>query len=578
MKTIIKKYFTTLVLLTGVFSLSQAQKDTISPELTKTIKVQSEYTPQISDVVRLSVNPVAYDTLDLHVDLKYSIQSTPIETAYTIKPLKPVSVKGDKLPELFRGYAALGLGNYNSTYFNVRYMTERSRNKQYGFELYHLGSAGKVRFSNDEKYPAGYSHTYLNAYGKKFFTNCIGTAAVKPSFNNVLKYGHQPYDATMLGIIPDTSFRKKDIRRNFIVMNTKIGLQSNTSDNAKLRYTSELEHNLTIVNPKSTENNLNLNISANQQFDQIKTGAELQVFWSGINFTPIDTNLTKNATLVRLLPHVGTTVDDWTLRVGINVMQSFGISKFKAYPDVQFDYNLFNYSLIPFVRYSGKLQEYSLCNILTENPYTSDYTMLEPTNYKMLLDLGAKGRVQRSFPFLVSCNISQFENLYFWVNDTLATNDAQNSFTAVYDNGTEVTIHAETGVKHKLLDINVEANYNMYSLDSLDKAWHRPGFESKFTCKYNIINPLTNKNKLIVSSQIMYEDLLYAQDINGNAKKMNPIFDVNLGLEYYYNSVFVIFANVNNITATKYSNYYLYPNQRTNFLIGLTYSFAGLKL
>ena len=39
-----------------------------------------------------SVPPRAYDTLDLRVDLNYSIQSKPIETAYTLRTLKPVSV------------------------------------------------------------------------------------------------------------------------------------------------------------------------------------------------------------------------------------------------------------------------------------------------------------------------------------------------------------------------------------------------------------------------------------------------------------------------------------------------------
>ncbi|HPM12061.1 MAG TPA: hypothetical protein PK734_01070 [Bacteroidales bacterium] len=56
---------------------------------------------------------------------------------------------------------------------------------------------------------------------------------------------------------------------------------------------------------------------------------------------------------------------------------------------------------------------------------------------------------------------------------------------------------------------------------------------------------------------------------------MNALFDINLGVEYFYNSVMVVFFNVNNITAHSYQQYYLYPNQRTNFLVGLSYSFAG---
>ena len=571
------KYIISLISVCIAFISVQAQKDSISTELNKTIKVYSEYKPQISDVVRISVNPQAYDTLDLTVNLNYSIESKPVATAYTIKPLKAVSVKGDKLAELYRGYAAVGFGNYSTSFLNIRYMTERSRNKQAGVEFYHLGSLGKVRFANDDKLPAGYTQDYINIYGKKFYDNFTGYASFKPTFNSVLKYGHQPYYNDLSGIVSDTTFNKKDIRKSFTIITTKAGIQSNGSEKTLLKYTSELEHNLTITNPKSTENLVTWNSSIKKQFDQIKTGADFNVFWSGVNFNPVAPVSTRNQAKIQLLPHVGTSVDDWSLRIGINVMQSIGISKFKAYPDVQFSYNLLNYSLIPYLNYSGNMEMYSLKEILLENPYVNDYTMLYPTNNKMNLEIGAQGRIARSIPFKYSCKITELENQYFWVNDANSTDTSYNSFAPVYDNGRKLTLHAETGLKRKYVGIDAAFDYNHYTLDNLTKPWHKPGIEASFAIKYNIISPLSNKTKLVATSQVFYEDLMYAQDIFGNAKKLDPIFDVNLHLDYYYNSVFVIFAHVNNITATKYQRYYLYPTQRTNFLLGVTYSFAGHK-
>ena len=131
-------------------------------ELQKTIQVYSEYKPQISDASRISVNPQVYDTLDFDVNLKYDISTSSLKTDYHIIPLKAVSVKGDKLQELYRGELVAGLGNYWSSLFALRFMTERSRLRQSGVEFYHYGSYGKVKMLQDRKVPAGYSVDYFS--------------------------------------------------------------------------------------------------------------------------------------------------------------------------------------------------------------------------------------------------------------------------------------------------------------------------------------------------------------------------------------------------------------------------------
>ncbi|HON52065.1 MAG TPA: hypothetical protein PLS12_02545 [Bacteroidales bacterium] len=573
MKTSMLRFFVCIVSI-SLFINTYGQQDSISTELNKTIIVPSDYKPQISDAIRLSVPPRAYDTLDLRVDLYYSIQSKPLETAYTLKTLKPVSVVGDKLQELYKGYAAVGFGNYSQSYVNAKYTTERSRLKQQGIEIYHNASAGKVRFENDAKLPAGYTQDYIYAYAKRFNPSVITSASIKPMYSSAMRYGYQMYD-TLFPMVPDTILTKRSIKRNFFTNEISLGVQSATSDKSKLRYTSNLNHILTIVNPKTVENALFFEANAIKQFEQIQTGALLDVSWSGLNFAPIDTLVSKNSARLQLLPFVGTTVDDWSLRVGVNLIESIGLNTFKAYPDVRFDYNLLSYSLIPYIRYSGNLQHYSMNTMLFENPYTSNYVYLRPTNYKMNIEFGAKGRLLRTIPFVAACTISQFENMYFWVNDVVGTNGIQNSFIPVYDNGTRITLHGETGIKRKNLDVQAVVDYHQYALDSIQRAWHRPSIESKLLFKYAIVNPITNTNKMIVSSQFFYNDLLYAQTVDGKVHKMNSIFDVNLGIEYYYTSVLVFFVNVNNITANTYQQYYLYPTQKTNFLVGLSYSFAG---
>ena len=100
MKYRLVKIIANVAVMALVFPMSLSAQTEENPELQKTIQVYSEYKPQISDASRISVNPKVYDTLDIQMNLKYSVTTTPLNTDYHIIPLKAVSVTGDKLWEI----------------------------------------------------------------------------------------------------------------------------------------------------------------------------------------------------------------------------------------------------------------------------------------------------------------------------------------------------------------------------------------------------------------------------------------------------------------------------------------------
>lgn len=555
--------------------IAQPLEDT--SELNKTIKVYSEYKPQINDAQRLSVNPTAYDTVKVPVELKYSFEAAPIDVVSELRTLRAVSVKGDKLQDLFRGYAAVGGGNYNSFMADLRFMTERSRQYQNGIEFLHNSSAGKIRFEDNEKHPANYMYNTLSVYTKRFLPSVTLSAGVKPSFNRYLQYGRDVNSP----LLSEISYDKKDIRRNMFSNQSYVGVQSNTANLDYLNYDGNFGHIITVINPKQVENSINLQAQLKQNVGGLRLGAEFATEWHGVNFVPVDPVIKKNTTQISLKPYLVKTVENFNFEVGLLAQQTIdGNSAFKLYPQVRLSANLLEETVVPYISYCGTYKQYSMLEMLNENPYASNFVLLQPTNTIADVRVGVQGRAATVVPFQAYVQYRVFNNEHFWVNNF--KENSENTFVPEYDNGNMFRLHGEIGVSQKLFSALAQLSYNHYSLDNLEYAWHKPAVEAQIDLKYNIQNPLTATNKLVVTAQFFAYGSMYAlAEIfpagSCKAVQMPTIVDFNLHLDYYYNTALVIFCRVNNITATRYQRFYLYPSQRANFLVGLSYSFGNKK-
>jgi outer membrane receptor protein involved in Fe transport len=57
------------------------------------------------------------------------------------------------------------------------------------------------------------------------------------------------------------------------------------------------------------------------------------------------------------------------------------------------------------------------------------------------------------------------------------------------------------------------------------------------------------------------------------AIEIDPMVDLNLGVEYRYSKVLSGFITLNNILGQRYYHWYNYPSYRFNMMLGITYSF-----
>ncbi len=581
MKSSITKLATYCAVLVSPLSLFAQTEE---PELSKTIQVYSEYKPQISDAARISVNPKVYDTLDLQVNLKYDVATSPLKTDYHIIPLRAVSVKGDRLQELYKGEATVGLGNYMTGLFSLRYMTERSRLRQSGIEFYHQSSTSKLkRKIGEEKIFAGYTTDYFSAYWKRFYDKFTLYTSIKPEYKNFMRYGYQNIE-TFDGVV----YEKKKIRRNVIGLNANVALVSNDTDVDALRYNADVNYDLSFAtNPKNIENLVNLSGGLNKAFGRVVAGFDANYEMSILNFQPEDLDSSQFESVLKVLPYAKVGTDDWSLKVGVNASPILGgNTQFKIFPDIAFAYSLPKVKMVPYFNFYGGVSMMSMKDMLEENPYVSDSIMVKPTINKLGFDLGLSGRIKKLVTYNAEFSVKAYDDMYFWIAErhnpvtlgltNIPVEDINTTYGVVYDNSMLMKAHADLGFLFRKVNCGIEANYYYWQLDTLSYAWYKPVVDATITSRFSILNPNNSKTKLSIEPSAYF--LLYQDETNGDGDiAKSCIFDLGLEANYYYNSVLRVFVDVNNILGLRYHRYVDYPCQRANFLIGLSYSFGGHK-
>ncbi len=576
MKYRLVKIIANVAVMAFVFPMSLSAQTEENPELQKTIQVYSEYKPQISDASRISVNPKVYDTLDIQMNLKYSVTTTPLNTDYHIIPLKAVSVTGDKLSELYRGEAVVGLGNYWTGLLAVRYMTERSRLKQSGIELYHFGSAGKIKV-NGNKVPAGYTTDYVSAYWKRFYEDCMVYASIKPQFNSVLRYGWTTEAGyAKNGEVIDAS--KKEQRRYRIGLSANAGVRSIDADEDALRYKAEFDYGLTYAgNPTNVENLIGVTGGVNRKVGKIKLGLDADFQVSALNFEPkdVDSSLTKVQSVLQAMPYIQVGANSWNLQAGIKASPVIGgISTFKVLPDVAFTYALPKLKMIPYFKFGGNVDLVSMNEMFEENPYVADSVMIRPTINKLGFEIGLNGRVKKLITYNTSFSVKAYEDMYFWRAQYLRKPYTMTTFNVEYDDATVMNFHGDFGLLFRKVNFAANFDYYLWQLQTIKEAWYKPIVDFTLASRFYIVNPNSNKNKLSIEPRLCYR--LFTPEGHGD---YGTIFNVDLGFEatYFYNSIFQIFLDVNNILGMNTDKYVDYPLQGFNFLIGASFSFGGHK-
>jgi len=467
-------------------------------------------------------------------------------------PNRALKLKSQPLERFYGGNVTAGFGNYFTPYLDASLFNKRESKYSLGLKFNHLSSRnGPVDKENSGSSDTGASLD-TRYYGEKL------TVGAKLKYNRkmVHYYGY-----------PDSLEVNADsIKQVYNGMNIGLWL-GNTDKKEDFDYIIDANYNY--LNDKrfsmresKTEINLRSNYFLKEGF---RFHLDVNTMFSSYANPE---SLSRN--LIKVKPYVFYTLGQFDFTGGLNfVFQNDTISTRSSvlmFPFLQAEYNLNDYYQL-FLRMDGDVEQVDLQSVIEENPFLNQDLALLHSNRKFGIDWGIRGNVNNYFNFLLGFKLSEYKDLYFFLNDSTTLS----AFNMVYDheNTSVMNIYGEL-VYSRIRNYNlaIRVDYFNYSTKSLAEAWHRPGYQLTGTVRYNLYD------KIIVGSNLYFIGGMKAYDFNADEIiKLDPILDLNLSVQYLFSDRLGAFLRFDNITGKNYERYWRYPSRGIQIIGGVSINF-----
>jgi hypothetical protein len=246
------------------------------------------------------------------------------------------------------------------------------------------------------------------------------------------------------------------------------------------------------------------------------------------------------------------------------------VSKAYMFPFVEGQLKIIDDALVVHAGITGNIKRQSFNELSDINPFVQSVLPLQYTREKFTFYAGLRARAGENIDFNAMVRSSSVENAYFFVNDY--SRIPYNRFTLLHDDGQvfEARIEAQY---HSAERVNVKlyAQFESWSLDNLEHAFHRPSMTFGLDGHYQI------QNKIILRANVAARGSQFARTVNLSdqyvATELDAFVDLSLGVEYRYTKVLSGFINFNNITNSQYYLWNNYPSYKFNLMGGVAYSF-----
>lgn len=540
-------------LIFGFKSLNAQEK------LVKEVKVVKPYEPTISDAYKLTHLPRITDTVKIIPEIKYILQTKPMNVGYTITPIKPAKMVGEPLSKLYNSYVKVGLGTKMLPMLEAYVNNKRSKDYSIGAYYKFLNSIGQATFDNDEKEFAGFCDNDLRFFGKKYMKSSIIQGEMGLLSNTRYFYG---YDTRV-----DTILEKDNIKQNYLTLNLNANYKSNHVDSSHINY----DFGVNLYNTKDNFENNELGFRIAGDINKIFTKEMVGVNVAIEHYSTSEKIDSSNNTIIRINPWLGKFGDKWRIKAGINIFSDIRGDNSKAlyYPVARLEYDMANHYLIPYAGVDGKLEINNFRKMSQVNPFLVPGTGVLNTDHKIILFGGIRGNFNSTTYYNFEISYSLIDDMPFFINDLVNFDSIGNQFSVVYDDITLINYFGEISVSpSEELTFHVKANYKNYEMTNEAEAWHKPSFDLTFTTRYNM------RHKIILKGDILAIGKRYAKlDDTGNIAELESAIDINLGAEYRYSKVLSGFIQLNNLLSDGYYEWNYYPSYGFNILLGVTYSF-----
>lgn len=551
-----------LTIATGLFTAFFNGNNAYSQGKNEEVTIVAPYKPEVAESHKINFSPsIPPQMLDFPA-LNYSIQARRISTSVVANPIKADKKPPEKYKDLKRSLIRAGFGNYITPYFELFFNSLQNEDLNFGVHLKHLSSLGKIKdYANST-----YNRNHAEIYGKKMFNSQVLSASVAYDRYMNHYYGFKPDD------FPTIKLSDDDIKHRIQIVSLGANLKGSNPASDAIENDLGIDYYYLSDNYETSEQNFNAYAMLGKRFEmfsitQYQTiGARLEFD----NYINDDTLSSYSGGIFTVSPFISTDFNQFRFYAGLDLsFKADSSSKVYFYPKARAELNIVKDALILYGDIGGGLKRISYKSLSDENPFILPVVNMEYQNTQFVIAAGLYGNISEKVNFLLEISNSTIKNLPLFINDT--NNKLNNTFNVIYDDANLFRFRGE--INHNVTDkvtVGLVGEYNAYSMEDEDKAWHRPAIEVGFKGNFRI------QEKFILGSELTYTGNSYAQILENKvltSKDIDPWIDINLSLNYLITENISAFINVNNLLNQGYQKYYNYPVQKLNLLAGVGFSF-----
>ncbi len=550
------------------------QRD-IRQNLNESVIISTQFDPVVNEAMKISDNPSIFDTSFAIPELKYEIMNNVFPTRYTVEEIKAAKVKGEPISMLYNGNIKAGIGTYLTPYFEGLYSETRNKSFLYAIHARHYSSHWSIKdYAKNH-----FADNDINIYGKKIWNKFFVDA--KAYYNNSINYYY--------GFNNDSlNLSNSDFRTTWHNVGFKANYESLFRNEDALNH--KLSFGIEDLFGKWGTNELSLRLDAEaskrfELFDNDKQLLGLKLSYQNslnkfdasiLNSPPYFTSVipldlianpsrTHNTGLLSVKPYFDFKINKFQLHTAVDFVGEFGQeSDFYVYPTAVIYFPLIPKKIFFEGGLRGNIERVSLNTMRIENPYISPYLNIKPTsNYRLFAKLNST--FSDKLGINLEAGLQSFNNLHFYIFEPLATYN--NMFNITYDDAVRyyINAHLEYNIA-KVFSLNLDAEFQSYKTDFLEFAYYKPTFTTSLSLQYIIAD------KLIFDLMPQFKSGMKAMYM-GEEKKLDPIIDINLNVNYKYSDQLSLFVKLNNLAFQRYEEYYNFPSQKFMGMIGASFSF-----
>ncbi len=525
--------------------------------------------PSVNQSYKINLMPEAPVMPTVNKEFDFKPINKYFYTPATFKPIKAASVRAGKPGDIYNNLVKAGLGSRLTPYVEFFHTQTHKGKFRFDAHLKHISTFGKIK----DYSPAPSSSSLAEASFDKFFRYQTLTLGGGYRYNTNRYY----YPIADAGAIDTT----RDYKQAYNLAFFDASFSSHYKSNDKLHHNIGLHSYYYFNKYQTTE------LSTALDFDFHKSYAVTNILeyqYLGIEggasyYNNQDSTIKTNDIYINATPYYKASYGIFRFKAGINLafLKADSVSKFKVYPDVEINVNLFPGYLQLYTGINGGLQKNSYLKLSEENPFVSMIIADRWLNNKVGVFGGLKGNINKQVGFNFKTSWRKFENEFFFINtsppNTLGSSFMPNEFIFATDTGSVFTVEAQ--ISYALSDkINLYASYvnNSYSLKTLDKPFGKLLSQLKAGGSYLIAEHYKPWFEVVyVGSRWYLNSLIVTPPIT--TEQLPGFTDINLGLDYFYNDHFSGFIKATNLLNKHYQYFFEHPNYGLEIMVGISYKF-----